>query len=434
MPKEIQIPSTNEEKLVNPSLALPSLRQTLFAMKYKQPQTRIAENTLLARMELLRIKIMLLKKERDRRKKWIENFKIEHQELLLKIEEKSSSQMHCYHNLAKEKASLESWQEQFRLDKVTNTSWTSLLKQEKLCIIHQLRQIFPIGDLGGKRPTLRWMTLPPTNEIRESCKDEAQLSVVIGEAAHLIFVIARVLDVPLRYDVYLMGSTSTIQDKNKHPHESEVVNKKDFPHFSSHGEFPLFVKGSSANEWSKFDYALYLLNKNVAQLRWHCELITPDLRPTLHNLDELLDLGKEYIRYQTLPSILTEQGPPSTFAPGVPLVVLKNGRASNSVRRESNNSSSDHTSVSNPDIDHDHDGDHNSMADETSSNDLSPTVKQREIDIKEEELKDPQFHLEPRQLAHEEMEAEPFSYLNDMQSRTKALGKVSFQRPRTNNY
>ena len=439
--KETSEPSNKEDEAtkVNPYSALPSLRQTLFAMKHKQPQTRIAENNLQARIELLRIKIMLLKKERDRRKKWIENYEIEHQELLLKIEEKSSSQMHGYHNLAKEKAALESWQDQFKLDKVTNASWTSLLRQEKLCIIHQLRQIFPIGDLGGKRPTLRWITFPPTNEIRESCKDETQLSVVIGEAAHLIFVIARILDIPLRHDVHLMGSTSTIQDKNKLPHESEPVTKKDSAAHFAHGEFPLFVKGSNANEWSKFEYALYLLNKNVAQLRWQCELITPDLRPTLHNLDELLALGKDYHRYQTVPSILTEQGPPSSFAPGVPLVVLKNGRTSSSVRRGSSNSSSDRTSVSNADvIDCDRDEDPNSIADESSSlsNDLSPpVVKQKEItelaDAKDLE-KPPE---EERQIAHEAIQSvEPFSYLNDMQTRTKALGKVSFQRPRTNNY
>ena len=35
---------------------------------------------------------------------------------------------------------------------------------------------------------------------------------------------------------------------------------------------------------------MYLLNKNIAQLRWHCDETTPDLKGTLRNLDSLLGL------------------------------------------------------------------------------------------------------------------------------------------------
>ena len=48
-----------------------------------------------------------------------------------------------------------------------------------------------------------------------------------------------------------------------------------------------FVQGV---ERTRFDYSVYLLNKNIAQLRWHCDESTPDLRTTLRNLDGLLGL------------------------------------------------------------------------------------------------------------------------------------------------
>ena len=136
--------------------------------------------------------------------------------------------------------------------------------------------------------------MPPTNEIRESCKDDTQVSVVVGEAAHLTHIIARILDLPLRHVIHLMGSVSTIQDTNKLPYDYSEGNKKD-TNVPAFGEFPLYVRGSNANEWSKFEYALYLLNKNVAQLRWQCGLITVDLRPTLQNLQEILGLGKDHV-------------------------------------------------------------------------------------------------------------------------------------------
>ena len=53
---------------------------------------------------------------------------------------------------------------------------------------------------------------------------------------------------------------------------------------------PLMYCLSEGVERTRFEYAVYLLNKNIAQLRWHCEESTPDLRTTLRNLDHLLTL------------------------------------------------------------------------------------------------------------------------------------------------
>jgi hypothetical protein len=39
----------------------------------------------------------------------------------------------------------------------------------------------------------------------------------------------------------------------------------------------------------RFEYGVYLLNKNIAQLRWHCGTPTSDLRSTLSNLGSLLE-------------------------------------------------------------------------------------------------------------------------------------------------
>ena len=57
--------------------------------------------------------------------------------------------------------------------------------------------------------------------------------------------------------------------------------------FAALGRFPLYLKGREKYE---FDYGVYLLNKNVAQLRHHCGLTTRDLRTTLANIRSLLQL------------------------------------------------------------------------------------------------------------------------------------------------
>ena len=131
-------------------------------------------------------------------------------------------------------------------------------------------------------------------------------------------------DVPLRYPVCLMGSTTTILD------EVKIFPEQDLKSGLGLGEFPLHLKNSSTNEWSKFEYGLYLLNKNLSQLRWSCNLITSDLRPTLHNLNDILCLGKNTPRCKEMvggmPIILTKNLPPTSLA-GRHQVIIKHGRA-----------------------------------------------------------------------------------------------------------
>ena len=49
--------------------------------------------------------------------------------------------------------------------------------------------------------------------------------------------------------------------------------------------FPLYSKGKDR---LYFEYAVYLLNKDIAQLRWMCGLNTGDLAATLPNLSALI--------------------------------------------------------------------------------------------------------------------------------------------------
>ena len=78
------------------------------------------------------------------------------------MEEKTSSQMQNYHQLAKEKTAFVTWLEQFKMDCITHQTWRSVLRQKRDSLLSDLKQVFPIGDLDGKRPTLRWILLPPT--------------------------------------------------------------------------------------------------------------------------------------------------------------------------------------------------------------------------------------------------------------------------------
>lgn len=145
--------------------------------------------------------------------------------------------------------------------------------------------------------TICGVHLPNSEDFAGS--DEVVISVALGFVAHLVQMISIFLQVPLRYPIIHVGSRSKIVD-----HVAEKIPDKDrewvtlsrhYPCTNIHVlsptvlvalcRFPLFSRGKDKLQ---FNYGVYLLNKNIAQLRWYFNLPTQDLRATLPNLNALL--------------------------------------------------------------------------------------------------------------------------------------------------
>ena len=434
IPRSLEVEDTTS--IVNPG-ALPSLRQTLLVRKSKLPKTRESEQDLLARLELARIRISLLQKERDRQKQAVERLRSEKEALIFQMEEKTISQMNYYHNLSKEKGALQTWMDQFRIDQKNHELWLLRLRQERLSILNSLLTIFPIGDLDGKRPTLRWTTLPPSDEIRESIRDENHVSVVVGEVAQFISVISHILDFPLRHHISLLGSTTFIWEDVK-------------------GCLPLHLKSTSNSEWAKFDEALLLMNLDLAQIRWSCGIRDcTDTRATLHNLHEVVTLGKDMDRFckHSAPTSLTRMMPPATFHSQV---VIKNGRVANmllsSPRKNSYSSDPGGIAAAAPGSDEESEdalqSDQVLSSSTSSSNEVSSGVPETPPkndpceEIMEDSIIDQDEAAVFSPVSEEEIEVpsggiqqSPSLFWNDVTSRAKALSNPSsFQRPRAHHY
>ncbi|XP_054285194.1 UV radiation resistance-associated protein-like [Macrosteles quadrilineatus] len=139
--------------------------------------------------------------------------------------------------------------------------------------ISELNYIYPISQIGDDKFAICGVHLPNSEDF--AGHDEIMISVALGFVAHLVQMIAYFLHVPLRYSIVHAGSRSKIID-----HITDKIPDKE-------REFPLFSKGKDKLQ---FNYGVYLLNKNIAQLRWYCSLTTSDLRCTLPNLLALLNL------------------------------------------------------------------------------------------------------------------------------------------------
>nr|XP_034375107.1 UV radiation resistance-associated gene protein isoform X3 [Arvicanthis niloticus] len=162
-------------------------------------------------------------------------------------------------------------------EKLRLTSSSNELKKESECL--RLKILVLRNELERQKKALgREVAFLHKHQmaLQDKAKDDGSIAVALGYTAHLVSMISFFLQVPLRYPIIHKGSRSTIKDNI-----NDKLTEKE-------REFPLYPKGG---EKLQFDYGVYLLNKNIAQLRYQHGLGTPDLRQTLPNLKNFMEHG-----------------------------------------------------------------------------------------------------------------------------------------------
>ncbi|KAI3373415.1 hypothetical protein L3Q82_022021 [Scortum barcoo] len=140
-------------------------------------------------------------------------------------------------------------------------------------LLSELSYIYPIDVTNQSDYVICGVKLPNSEDFQ--AKDDGSVAVALGYTSHLVLMISCFLQVPLRYPVIHKGSRSSIKDTI-----TDRLTEKE-------REFPLYPRG----ERFHFEYGVYLLNKNIAQLRYQHGLTTPDLQQTLPNLKNFLEHG-----------------------------------------------------------------------------------------------------------------------------------------------
>ncbi|XP_064206187.1 UV radiation resistance-associated gene protein isoform X1 [Anguilla rostrata] len=196
--------------------------------------------------------------------------------------------------LQKEKAQLQRKEEAFSTKRQSlEMERESLTEQQKECtakrelflktnaqltfrcrqLLSELSYIYPIDVNNQTDYVICGVKLPNSEDFQG--RDDGSVAVALGYTAHLVLMISCFLQIPLRYPVIHKGSRSSIKDTIM-----DKLNEKE-------REFPLYARG----ERYQFEYGVYLLNKNIAQLRYQHGLSTPFLQQTLPNLKNFLEHG-----------------------------------------------------------------------------------------------------------------------------------------------
>ncbi|XP_066225104.1 UV radiation resistance-associated gene protein isoform X4 [Saccopteryx leptura] len=231
-------------------------------------------NELKKESECLQLKILVLRNELERQKKALgrEVALLHKQQIALQDKGSTFSTEHLKLQLQKE--SLNELRKECTAKRElflkTNAQLTIRCRQ----LLSELSYIYPIDLNDYKDYFVCGVKLPNSEDFQ--AKDDGSIAVALGYTAHLVSMISFFLQVPLRYPVIHKGSRSTIKDNI-----NDKLTEKE-------REFPLYPKGG---EKLQFDYGVYLLNKNIAQLRYQHGLGTPDLRQTLPNLKNFMEHG-----------------------------------------------------------------------------------------------------------------------------------------------
>lgn len=117
------------------------------------------------------------------------------------------------------------------------------LRQRKL--VEELQRIYPIERRSGEQEyRIRGLELPA--DTVNTTRDDDLIASALGYVCHVLVMLSKYLEVPLRYALECRSSRSLIQDATV-----------------AYAVFPLYKRGV---ERERFEWAVYLLKKNIQQL------------------------------------------------------------------------------------------------------------------------------------------------------------------------
>ncbi|KAI9255516.1 UV radiation resistance protein and autophagy-related subunit 14-domain-containing protein [Sporodiniella umbellata] len=149
--------------------------------------------------------------------------------------------------------------------KMRHNKFQALNKRRKE-LVADLFCIYPIEQSydDSQQFSIRGVCLPNSGH---DGKNNESIATALGFTVHLVSLLAFYLEIPLRYPTKYMGSRATIKD---------LISL-----ISGYREFPLYAKGVDPY---RYEFGVFLLNKNIEQLMNAYGLIVMDLRHTLPNI------------------------------------------------------------------------------------------------------------------------------------------------------
>ncbi|XP_054168942.1 UV radiation resistance-associated protein-like [Oppia nitens] len=228
-----------------------------------------------SRAELMEVRIDRLREDLRRRRQRLQTSTDRIQKTESEICEKGIDMLTRIESLKQQKDNLFAKRDKLRqtVDKLLATRNQLQIRRKQIVTdVTTVYSLIPFPD-GKGGLSISGVYLPDSEHL--DGHDDTMISIAIGYVTHMLILLSRLFDITLRYHMIYYGSNSSIVD-----HLNDRINESD-------RVFPLHCKTSK--DRLHFKYGVFLMNKNIAQLRHVFGLQTRDLSATLLNLYTLLN-------------------------------------------------------------------------------------------------------------------------------------------------
>lgn len=154
---------------------------------------------------------------------------------------------------------------------VANLMGSSSLGMPPASVLQQQKQ--PQDESSASTYAINGIPLADSAQFPSGCEDE--VASALGSCCHLLSLMGRYLDVPMRYQMEVMGSRSSIYDENR-------LEK-----------LPLYIKGADPD---RFTRGVFFMNKNVEQILDAVGVPPDSLRKTLCNIHKVYVEASEKVK------------------------------------------------------------------------------------------------------------------------------------------
>lgn len=226
-------------------------------------------------VEYLEMRVCALRTEVDYQKKRLDVLRENKSKNENEVCERGIEMLHRFEQLRSEKERVTEKRRKLNehREKLTKTLAQLTIQRKKFAT--ELMKIYPIVPFPDQRGgfSINGVYLPNSEDFEG--RDDFMISVALGYVSHTLIMLSRFLDLPLCYQIKYFGSRSSIID---HINNKIVDSDRTFPLYPKSGKMKLY-----------FSYGVFLLNKNISQLRQYFGLSQPDLRATLYNMFTLFE-------------------------------------------------------------------------------------------------------------------------------------------------
>ncbi|CRK89746.1 CLUMA_CG003427, isoform A [Clunio marinus] len=255
----------------------PGMGKTLSRLLLQQqappkPEIILKAHDLRLKMEAARFRIKLLTQERDKSRQYNRSLEYKREKLKDENTEKETLIWNSLRTLSRE--NLKTHLEKLILQREVFINIKLALNETKRCLLKELNDIYTIKKNSRGQYTINNIHLPDAESYVNTIVTPTDVSVALGYVAHVVIIVAKILNIPLRNPIKHEGSRSRIIDNVKILADAERT-------------FPLFCRATPPP--NVLLYAVYLLNQNISQLKHVIGLHRGDLRATLANTLDLLN-------------------------------------------------------------------------------------------------------------------------------------------------